>query len=164
MAKAIRQIEMQQSTAEEMQQKDMERILSQIADNKQAITSMLEIVDQLEATGVLDILKGFLSAREKIGTIAVEQINQPNIHHTIKNIFYTMGFVGHLEPEKLRTMLESFQKGVETASTHAEEKEKTSTWGLVKSLRDPHVVLALSTMVSFLKGMGNELEEKGDSQ
>ncbi|SEA03631.1 Uncharacterized conserved protein YjgD, DUF1641 family [Thalassobacillus cyri] len=162
MAKAIQQIDTQQSTAEEQQHKEIAALMNQIADNKQAIASMLEIVEQLEATGALDIMKGFLSAREKIGTIAVEQINQPNIHHTIKNTFYTLGFVGHLEPEKLNTMLASVQQGIESASTHAEKSEKTNLWGLMKSLRDPHVVTALSTVVSFLNGMGKGLEEKGD--
>jgi uncharacterized protein YjgD (DUF1641 family) len=159
MAKAIRQIEKIQSSAQEEQAQDIAVILKQISENREAITSSLEILNELQNSGVLNILKGVLKAREKAAAIALEQINQPSMHNTIKNGFNAFEFLGTLDPEKLKIILNGISKGLDETSDMNGKNESISVWGMMKSIRDPDVNAALIFMMGFLKGMGKEIEK-----
>lgn len=157
MAKAITHIEKKIPNPAEEQAESLTEILSLIAKNREAITTSLEILQELNSAGLLSILKGLLKTRDKVGVLAIEQLNQPSMHKTIKNGINTLQLLGEVDPDKLKTLLNAANSGLQSIG---ESNEKTSKWGLVKSMGDPDVLSSLSTMTGFLQGMGKELNKQ----
>ncbi|WP_158737858.1 DUF1641 domain-containing protein [Alteribacillus sp. YIM 98480] len=160
MAKAITQINIQEKTAEEKQQQIQKDLLKQITDNHESIQTTLEIVEELQQAGMLDMAKGLLRMREKIGSISIDKINQPSMHHLIKNGFHAIEFIGRVEPEELEKMMNGVIHGMERMAKETEKDEETSMWKMFKTMRDPHVMTALSYLTAFLNGMGEEMGKK----
>ncbi|GAA0326056.1 hypothetical protein GCM10008967_15790 [Bacillus carboniphilus] len=160
MAKAIQQIERKQKNAEEERTEDLAAILTQIAENREAIQTSLMILQELHQAGILDMLKGLLRTREKVGSIAIEQINQPGMHNIIKNGMSAVQLLSSLDPNQLKQIFGGLSHGLHKASEGNEKKEQASMWGLMKSMRDPNVRTSLNTMVHFLNGMGEGLNQK----
>lgn len=160
MAKAITQINIQEKTAEEKQQQIQKDLLKQITDNHESIQTTLEIVEELQQAGMLDMAKGLLRMREKIGSISIDKINQPSMHHLIKNGFHAIEFIGRIEPEELEKMMNGVMHGMERMAKEIEKDEETSMWKMFKTMRDPHVMTALSYLTAFLNGMGEEMGKK----
>ncbi|WP_240376696.1 DUF1641 domain-containing protein [Bacillus piscicola] len=160
MAKAITQIDIHKETEQEQQRKAHEALLGQIADNRESIQTTLEILEELQQSGVLDMARSALKMREKIGAISIDTINQPSVHHLIKNSFNVVEFIGKIEPEELERMLNGLALGMERLSEEVEKNEKVSKWGLIKTMSDPHVLSALSYLTAFLNGMGEEMVRK----
>lgn len=154
MAKPISTIEKATVNQAEEQMESLAEIVSLIVRNKESITIMLEIIQELYNAGLLDLLKGLLRTRDKVGVLLIEQLNQPGMHKTIKNGIQTVQLLGKIDPDQLNTLLDAANYGLEQT---ASRKQKLSKWGLVKSVNDPNVIASLSTMISFLQGMGKQL-------
>lgn len=157
MAKAISHIEKMKPTPAEQQAESLTEIIELIAKNKEAITASLEILQELHSAGLLDIIKGLLKTRDKVGVLAMEQLNQPSMHKTIKNSINTLQLLGEIEPDQLKTLLTAANSGLEHLGG---PNQKTSKWGIMKSMNDPDVLSSLSTMTGFLQGMGKELNKQ----
>ena len=157
MAKPITHIEKKIPNAAEEQAEAIAEILSLIAKNREAITTSLEILQELQSAGVLDMVKGLLRTRDKVGVLAVQQLNQPGMHKTIKNGINMIQLLGEIDPDKMNTLMKATNKGLDHI---AENNEKQSMWGLMRSMRDPDVLSSLSTMTGFLRGMGKELNNQ----
>ncbi|MBM7570834.1 DUF1641 domain-containing protein [Aquibacillus albus] len=158
MARAITQIERKQSSVEEERSEDLGAILKQIADNREAIEDSLTILEELHKSGVLDMVKGFLRTKEKVGVIAVEQLNQPSMHQLIRNMFNSIELLSSMDPDRLNAIFGGLNKGLEKASEGTEENNQIGAFGMLKAMRDPNVKTSLSTMVHFLEGMGEGLK------
>lgn len=154
MAKPIREIKVNKQNPMEEQADSLNEIISLIAKNKESITTALEIIQELNSAGLLDMIKGLLKTRNKVGVLVIDQLNQPSMHRTIKNSMQAIQLFGKLDSDKLNILLNASNRGLEYATDH---DEKLSKWGLIKSLNDPNVMSSISTMMSFLKGMGKEL-------
>ncbi|MBG9450979.1 hypothetical protein ABE67_17075 [Cytobacillus firmus] len=157
MAKAIKQIELVQPSAEEGQAKDIAGLLTQLSQNREALSSAIDIIGQLQKSGILDIIQGFLHSKEKVAAIAIDQVNQPNMHNIIRNGFNTVDFLGSLDPQQMNIMMSAVTKGLDESSEVMKRNEKTGVLGLMKALRDPDINLAINSMLGFLKGMGREM-------
>lgn len=157
MAKAIKQIELIQPSAQEEQAKDLADLLTQLGQNREAISSAIDIIGQLQRSGILDIVQGFLHSKEKVAAIAIDQVNQPNMHNIIRNGFNTVDFLGSLDPQQMNIMMNAVTKGLDESAEVMKSNEKTSVLGLMKAMRDPDINLAIHSMLGFLKGMGREM-------
>ncbi|MRG85250.1 DUF1641 domain-containing protein [Salinibacillus xinjiangensis] len=160
MAKAITQIEKKQKNLQEERAEDLSAIVNQIADNREVIQDTLVILQELHEAGMIDMLKGFLRTREKVGTIAIEQLNQPGMHNIIKNGMNTIGLLANMNPDQLKAIFGGLNQGLEKAAKSTESQEQLGMWGLMKSMKNPSVKTSLNTMVSFLEGMGDGLNNK----
>lgn len=157
MAKAIKQIELIQPSAQEEHAKDIADLLTQLGQNREAISSAIDIIGQLQRSGILDIVQGFLHSKEKVAAIAIDQVNQPNMHNIIRNGFNTVDFLGSLDPQQMNIMMNAVTKGLDESAEVMKSNEKTSVLGLMKAMRDPDINLAIHSMLGFLKGMGSEM-------
>ncbi|WHY36609.1 DUF1641 domain-containing protein [Cytobacillus firmus] len=157
MAKAIKQIELVQPSAEEEQAQDIAGLLTQLSQNHEALSSAIDIIGQLQKSGILDIIQGFLHSKEKVAAIAIDQVNQPNMHNIIRNGFNTVDFLGSLDPQQMNIMMSAVTKGLDESAEVMKRNEKTGVLGLMKALRDPDINLAINFMLGFLKGMGREM-------
>ena len=62
----------------------------------------MDILKNLHDIGVLQAIQGLVEQRVDVATIALKQINQPAMHHTIKNAFNAFKFLGSVKPEQLQ--------------------------------------------------------------
>ncbi|MBB6444472.1 DUF1641 domain-containing protein [Bacillus benzoevorans] len=159
MAKAIKQIEESKVTSQEKQSEDLFAIIKLVSENREAITTSMEILGELKQTGVLDMFKGALRTREKIGAIALEQINQPSMHNTIKNAFNIIEFLGSINPDQMKVLLSALRKGMDEFSESVEKNEHIGIWGMMRSIRDPKVNTVITSMLGFLNGVGQEVDK-----
>ena len=163
MAKAIRSIEKKPTDTLEQQAEAVQEVLQAVTESKEALVVFLDILKEAHKAGVLDIIQGVLKAREDIGFIAVEQLNQPTMHHTIKNLVGIAEFLGKMEPDQLNLILNGVANGMEKMTDAKEEGKSLGVWGLTKNLRDPDVTSTLSTAMEFMKGMGEVLRKDSSS-
>jgi uncharacterized protein YjgD (DUF1641 family) len=158
MAKAIKQIEKKRLNPIEEQTQAIKELVEMTAESREALMTFLEILQELHKAGLLDIIKGLLKTRHKVGVLAMDQINQPDMHNMIRNGINTIEFLGELDPDQLKTMLDGVNNGLETSAESANKKE-VSLWGMAKTMRDPDVKRSITTMISFLEGMGKEFSK-----
>jgi uncharacterized protein YjgD (DUF1641 family) len=154
MAKAIKQINKSIPNPEEEQAQAISDILKALSDNREAILTTLGIMKHLHEMGVLNALHGMLEQRTEVGAIAIQQMNQPTMHNTIKNGINAFKFLGGVKPEQLQSIFQGLGHGLERSSEMIQKGEYPSLWKLGTSIRNPEVRASLSTMVEFLQGMG----------
>ncbi|BCJ86163.1 DUF1641 domain-containing protein [Effusibacillus dendaii] len=154
MARAITHIEKQLPNPEQEQVQAIGQILEAVAESRDTLLMTLDILKELHASGVLNILQGILKNRQQIGAIAFTQLNQPGIHHGLKNLIGLAQFLGKLDPAQLQTMLNGVARGLEQSGTHAAETKPIGLWNMGKMLRDPDVNASINMMLQFLRGMG----------
>ncbi|MDM5340350.1 DUF1641 domain-containing protein [Fictibacillus enclensis] len=159
MAKAIRQIKKEARTREEEQAEAVAGIVRELADNSEAILTMISIVKNLHEMGALDTLSALIEKRNDVGVIAIQQINKPEMHKTIKNGINAFNFLGTIHPDQLKTMLSGMSKGLERAADSAEKEDTPSLWQLGKSMRTPETRATMAVMMEFLQGMGEGINE-----
>jgi uncharacterized protein YjgD (DUF1641 family) len=164
MAKAIRQINKSIPTEEELQLQAISDIMKAIGENRDAILTSLDILKNLHDLGVLQAVQGLLEQRVDVATIALKQINQPAMHHTIKNAFNAFKFLGTVKPEQLQLILQGLSHGLEYSSENRQQHEQQSLWKMSKSMRDPNIKASLSTAMDFLQGMGEVLNNNNDGK
>ncbi|WP_085992148.1 DUF1641 domain-containing protein [Oceanobacillus senegalensis] len=163
MARAIRQIEKNQRSAEEERAEDIAAIIKQIAENREAIEDTLIILEELHQFGVLDMLKGLLRTREKVGAIAIEQLNQSGMHNIIKNGMSTVQLLADMDPEQIKTVFNGVNHGLKNVAETTNYNEDIGMWNLYKSAKDIKVRNSLNAMVQFLNGMSEGLSKKHTS-
>ena len=163
MARAIRQIEKKQLSEEEERAQDLQAIIKQIAENREAIEDTLIILKELHDFGVLDMLKGLLRTREKVGAIAVEQLNQTGMHNIIKNGMSTIQLLSDMDSDQIKTIFNGVNKGLERMAETSNYNENIGLWNLYKSTKDIEVRNSLNAMIKFLSGMGEGLSQKHTS-
>ena len=124
----------------------------------------MDILKSLHDMGALQAIQGLLEQRVDVATIALKQINQPAMHHTIKNAFNAIKFLGTVKPEQLQLILQGLSHGLERSSENSQQHEQQSLWKMSKSMRDPDIKASLSTAMGFLQGMGEVLNNNKDGK
>ncbi len=161
MAKQISDIEKQTLSEQEERAEALSKILDMTADNYDGIMTLLEIIEELQETGVLDMLKGFLRTRDKVGALAVEQLNQPMMHRVIKNGTNAFQFLGGIDPAQLQTIMNGISQGMDNSAVRMTSDDQTiGLWGMMKKMRDPDVSASMKTILGFMEGMGQEFNNK----
>jgi len=165
MAKAIRRIEKAAFDPAKARRKAAEELSERTADGADALTSLLELVQEAHRAGLIDLANGLLKARSEVAQIAIEQLNQPSMHQTIKNAMGAAGFLGRIPSEETSRMLEGVSRGF---SRVAEQRERGSKpiglLGLLGAMRDPDVQAALGAALAFARGFGEALRRSDASE
>ncbi|WP_461611891.1 helical membrane plugin domain-containing protein [Cytobacillus kochii] len=160
MAKAITNIEKYIKNKDEEKQESIQQVLDAVSENSEALITFMDILKELHEFGVLDIVQGALKNREEIGVIAVSQVNQPGMHHIMKNGMNAIQFLAKLEPDKMNTILQGVEHGIERLAD-TQNNKSLGFFGMGKAMFDPNVSLALGSMVNFMRGMGEGMNETG---
>jgi uncharacterized protein YjgD (DUF1641 family) len=160
MAKKIEQIEKHIPNKIEENADAINQILAKIAQNQKSVTVFLEIIEELHEAGVLDMVKGLLKTRDKVGALAIQQLNQPSAHRIIKNGMGAVQTLSQIDPNHLATMMNGLTNGLKESNEVEGERERISMWGMFRMMRDPDVNASLKTMIGFMQGMGKALNDK----
>ncbi|MGG1480984.1 DUF1641 domain-containing protein [Bacillus smithii] len=157
MAKPISAIEKQHPDPHEETSEALAEMGEKLANSREAVLKTLDILQEMQKSGILDILYGLLKSREKVGAVMIEQINHPKYHHVIKNGFQLLAT---LESEQLESIFNAMKKGIEQLDQPTKKQQSLSLWGMMKAVRDPYINSALSMMLHFLHGVGKGLESQ----
>jgi uncharacterized protein YjgD (DUF1641 family) len=164
MAKAITHINKHVPNQQEEQQQAFTEILTALADNKEALMKTLDILNQIQGLGALDAILAMMEKRTEVGVIALQQINQPTMHNTIKIAFNMIKFIGSVNPQQLQTMLNGVGRGLERSSESIQNGEVHGFMKLGKIMRSPEVRASMTTMIEFLRGMGEAFTQDTKGQ
>lgn len=159
MAKATTHIEKKVPTPAEENAEAVREIMDALVKNKDSLLLLMDVVNELHETGILEAADAFLKNRHKIGVIGLNQLNKSGAQRIIKNGMGSLQFLTKLDPAKLETMLSAVASGVDQATEPPSDNKKMGVWGMVKTMRDPEVQTSLSVLMNFLRGMGNGLQK-----
>ncbi|HZG85353.1 DUF1641 domain-containing protein [Paenibacillus sp.] len=161
MAKAIRRIEKAPLDPAQERRRAADELAQKAADGADALGSLVELLQEAHRAGLLDAANGLLKARSEVAQIAIEQLNQPNMHQTIKNAMGAVGFLGRIPAEETSRMLEGVSRGLTRVAEQRERGTKPlGLLGLLGAMRDPDVQAALGAALAFARGFGEALRQR----
>jgi len=157
MAKATTHIEKHVPTQAEADAQAAREIMDALVKNKDSLLMLMDVVNELHQSGLLEMADAFLKNRHQIGVIGLNQLNKSGAQRIIKNGMGAVQFLSKLDPEKMETMLGAVASGIDQATKTPESPSKMGVWGMAKTMRDPEVQTSLGVLMNFLRGMGNSL-------
>ncbi|WP_419880955.1 DUF1641 domain-containing protein [Peribacillus sp. B-H-3] len=160
MAKAIRNIERIKISEEDKRKQDLEEIEHALLKNKDAILESLQVMEYMQSRGVLAMMNGLLGQSEKVLDILVKTADRPETTNMLKNLLLMVGTLGVLDVKQLEPVILKVNSGIARVAEAKDTEEKTSYFDLVRSLKDPEINRALTFMLTFLKGMGQDTKEQ----
>ncbi|MDV6377603.1 DUF1641 domain-containing protein [Sporosarcina sp. GW1-11] len=159
MAAPITSIKRTERTEIELQQEKLADLQKLIAEQEESLRKIMEITGELHSIGALDALQAMLQAKEKIASIAVDQVSREPVTNMLNNLLAAAGTLTAISPATVQQLSHSVQQGLNEAEKGVEEGQKTGVLQLMKSINDPDVNRALTFGMNFLKGMGKGLND-----
>jgi uncharacterized protein YjgD (DUF1641 family) len=124
-------------------------------EHAEAVLAAYELLQEMYKQGVLDILRGALSAREEIlGTLA-ENASTPEAIRAIRHLLFWRRILGSIEPEWFRGIFQAIPEGIALATT--ERDKPVSLFGLLRRLMDKDSLRGLAAALDFLQSFGRHL-------
>ncbi|MDW2879261.1 MULTISPECIES: DUF1641 domain-containing protein [Bacillaceae] len=159
MAKAITHIQRKTLSEEEKRKKDLMEVEDALIDNKEAILESLKVMRNMHDRGVLSLLSGLFGQGDKVLDILVRAADKPETSNTLKNLLLMGGTLGMINVKQLEPFLLKIDSGIARVAEAGDTQEKTSFFDLARSLKNPEVNRAVTLLLTFLKGMGQETKE-----
>ncbi len=161
MAKATRKIHRLELSEEEKRKLELENIETLLLDNKEAVEKVFKILHYMKERGALDFAGSLLGQGDKVLDILVKTADTPETANTLKNMLLMLGALGTLNVQQLEPLILKVNTGIARMAEldKAGEDAKTGYFSLLRSLRDPNIKTAMSLMVAFLKGLGEDQSE-----
>jgi uncharacterized protein YjgD (DUF1641 family) len=158
MAAPIKAIQKHVQTDEELKQQKLEDLKTLLTDNEEALNKILNIVGELNDTGVLEAVNAMLQAKEKIAKIALGQVTREPITNLINNLMGAAGALTSLDPDLTNKLASSVALGMDEGSKHLQSNNKIGVFDLLKVLNDPDINRAVGFGIHFMKGLGKGLK------
>jgi uncharacterized protein YjgD (DUF1641 family) len=158
MAKAIKKVYRLTVPEEEQRKNDLSEVEDALIKNKKAILQTLEIMNHMQEKGILSLLNGLFGQGDKVLDVAVRAMDKPENTNTMKNLLLLLGTLGMINVRQLEPFLLKIDAGIARVAEYKDTDEKTGYLDLVKSIKDPEVNRAITILMQFLKGMGQETE------
>ena len=131
------------------------RLESAPEEHAEAVLAAYELLQEMHNQGVLDILRGALSAREEILETLAENASTPEAIRGIRNLLFWRRTLGSIEPEWFRGVFETIPEGIALAT--AERNKPVSLFGLLRRLMDKDSLRGLAAGMDFLQSFGRHL-------
>jgi uncharacterized protein YjgD (DUF1641 family) len=158
LAKAITHISRRVPAAEEELERAKEEILVAAAKNKESILLLLDVVNDLKQSGVLEMAHAFISNRDQIGVIGMNQLNKSGAQNLIKNSIGATQFLAKLEPGQLELLLGALASGADNALRKSGKTEKVGVFGMLKAMGSSDIQAAFGFLLNFLRGVGKHMQ------
>ncbi len=128
-----------------------------MATDPQAVVQMLHTISLLRANGVLDIMNAFLEQSEDIFKIIVDQAGKPGYAEGLKNVLAVLQMFGSFDLRVFVSPVTKTAKSIEEGTV----PRVNGVMDMWRYLHDPDVSLGLGMMLSFLKGIGEAVNQTG---
>jgi uncharacterized protein YjgD (DUF1641 family) len=130
-----------------------DRLRQGAAEHTDAILSGYEVLQLLQDRGVLDLMRGALSAGGEIVETVTSAVNTPDATRAIRNVILLSKFFGSIPPDLLNSVAHTVIEGSEKRKT----QKPPSLWQLFRRLRDENTRYALGVILDLAQSLGKGL-------
>lgn len=131
------------------------RLAAAPVEHGEALLMLWDLLGTAHEQGVLDLLDGMVSAKDKIAETVAKYANTPEGIGAIRNLLTAAKILSSVDPE----MLERLASVVNTATEeHKQEKKPPSLFQLAKRAASEDSRRGLSFMTLILSGLGKSLK------
>jgi uncharacterized protein YjgD (DUF1641 family) len=130
------------------------------AEHAEALLAAYEVLQALHDQGVLDILRGVLSAKDQLLETVVTAADTPEAIRAIRNLLFWRRILGSIEPEWFKGLFQAIPEGIAQAT--AERDKPVGFWGLLRRVCSKDSLRAMAAAVDFLEAFGRHLHSLGD--
>ncbi len=159
MAQPIKQIKKIELTEEQQRELSIECLITEAAQNKDSLLEMLQLLQELHSSGILEAVNSLVKVKEQVAKIAVDQMTRQPVTNLINNAMAAGGALTSLDPEMTKKLMGSLAKGFEKAEQGLQVHSKVGILDLLKVLQDPDINRAIGFGLNLLKGIGEGLKE-----
>ncbi|KIX91141.1 hypothetical protein TP70_04145 [Staphylococcus microti] len=152
MAERITKIKRIEKSEAEIKAESIAEVTDKIAENKDSILKVIDLVKNLDDAKILDALNGAVKQRGVITEKLVTEINKDQYAGFLHNIGQMVFILGDLDTDELRVLLNKVNKGIHVAN-QANPNARTSIRGLMGVLKDDEMNQSLTYFLNMLKGM-----------
>ncbi len=124
-------------------------------EHAEALLAVYDVLQGLQDRGVLDLVRGGLSASDKIIETIVDATKTPEAVRGIRNLIVVAKILGTLEPELLHGFGVAFHEALTTAKV--QPAEPPSLWAIMNQFRGKHLRRGLVLVNSLLEAFGRNL-------
>jgi uncharacterized protein YjgD (DUF1641 family) len=125
-------------------------------EHAEALLSGYEVLQGLHERGVLDILKGALSASDTLLETVVEVAKTPEAIRSVRNLLLLSQVLGNIEPELLDGIVRSIPEGL--AQVSAKRSETPGLFSLLQKFCSKDSRRALGAIAELLESVGKGLK------
>jgi uncharacterized protein YjgD (DUF1641 family) len=125
-------------------------------EHAEALLSGYEVLQGLHERGVLDILKGALSASDTLLETVVEVAKTPEAIRSVRNLLLLSQVLGNIEPELLDGIMRSIPEGL--AQVSAKRSETPGLFSLLQKFCSKDSRRALGAIAELLESVGKDLK------
>ena len=125
-------------------------------EHAEALLSAYEVLQGLHERGVLDILKGALSAGDNLLETVVEVAKTPEAIRSVRNLLLLSQLLGNIEPELLGVIVRSIPEGLAQAS--AKRSETPGLFSLLLKFFSRDSRRAMGATAELLESVGKGLK------
>jgi len=137
------------------------RLESAPVEHAEALLAGYEVLQALHEQGVLDIMRGALTAKDQILETVVATANTPEAVRAIRNLLYWRRILGSIEPEWFKGLFEAIPEGIAKAT--AERHKPVGLWQIFRRIRSKDSLRAMAAAVDFLEAFGRHLGSLKDA-
>jgi len=131
------------------------------AQHAEALLAAYELLQALHDQGVLDIVRGALSAKDQLLEQFVSAANTPEAIRAIRNLLFWRHILGSIEPEWFKGLFQAIPEGIARAT--AERKKPVGLWQILRRACSRDSLRAMAAAVDFLEAFGRNLQSLKDS-
>ncbi len=118
------------------------------AEHAEALLAGYEVLQGLQDSGALDLMRGALGSRDKVLGVAVQAAGSSQSIRAIRNLLLLGNMLGEIEPEVLKTLAQTAPQALKAM---VRKPERPGLWRLIKDFlwnKDfRHGLAAVNTML-----------------
>jgi uncharacterized protein YjgD (DUF1641 family) len=126
----------------------------------EALLAAYEVLQDLHEQGLLEILRGAISAKDEILEKVVTAVNTPETIRAIRSLLYLGGTLGRIEPDWFKGIFQAIPEGLAKAT--AERNRPVGFWRLLRRTFSKDSLRAVAAAVDLLEAFGRHLRSLED--
>jgi uncharacterized protein YjgD (DUF1641 family) len=135
------------------------RLESAPAEHAEALLDGYELVQQLHEAGVFEVLRGVLSAKDKVVETAVGAAQKPDAVDALRNAIILGKMLGSINPELMQCYAAAV--GETLGSERKPVIEPPGLLSLLGQFRRKELRRSVALINRFLESLGHQLKSKG---
>jgi uncharacterized protein YjgD (DUF1641 family) len=159
MGKPITTIAKEELKQEQIKMQKLDRLVDDISKHSDGLKQTMELLQELQESGIMEIVVSLIRAKEKVAKIAIDQMVRPPVTNMINNVMAAAGALSEMETDTTKKLVKSLSYGIMKAETGLKSGEKVGVFDLLKVLKDPDINRSLVFGLNLLKGMGEGLKD-----
>jgi uncharacterized protein YjgD (DUF1641 family) len=130
-------------------------------EHAEALLAAYEVLQRLHERGILDILKGALSAGDTLLETVVEVIKTPEAIRAVRNLLLLTQVMGSIEPELLAVVARAVPEGL--ANMYAKGAETPGLFSLLPKFCSKDSRRAMGVAAELIESVGKGLNHSNGS-